>query len=125
MNQADVSRWRAAADIKGNGYRGARGKGWSARTAGVCLSAGCFATPRELAGRTPFPDRDRRSPPWSRHPPPANSHLKDGTPGRQLKLVPATGVGSNLLDPHGSSSWSLSLRFLRCAAWHGVRPQTK
>ena len=33
-------RRRAAADIKGNGYRGARGKGCSARTAGVCLSAG-------------------------------------------------------------------------------------
>lgn len=42
-----------------------------------------------------------------------------------MKLVPATGVGSNLLNPHGLSSWSLSLRFLRCAAWHGVRPQTK
>ena len=58
---------RAAAIIKGNGYRGARGKGCSARTAGVCLSAGCSVAPRELAGRTPFPDRDRRSPPWSRH----------------------------------------------------------
>ena len=38
-----VGRRRVAADIKGNGYRGARGKGCSARTAGVCLSAG---TPR-------------------------------------------------------------------------------
>ncbi len=54
---------RAAEDIKGNGYRGARGKGCSGRTAGVCLSAGCSVAPRELAGRTPFPDRDRRSPP--------------------------------------------------------------
>ena len=62
---------RVAADIKGNGYRGARGKGCSARTAGVCLSAGCSVAPRELAGRTPFPDRDRRSPPWSRRPPSA------------------------------------------------------
>ena len=33
-------RRRVAADIKGNGYRGARGKGCSVRTAGVCLSAG-------------------------------------------------------------------------------------
>ena len=62
---------RAAADIKGNGYRGARGKGCSARTAGVCLSAGCSVAPRELAGRTPFPECDRRFPPWSRHPPAA------------------------------------------------------
>ena len=64
-------RRRVAADIKGNGYRGARGKGCSVRTAGVCLSAGCSVAPRELAGRTPFPDRDRRSPPWSRRPPSA------------------------------------------------------
>ena len=62
---------RVAADIKGNGYRGARGKRCSTRTAGVCLSAGCSVAPRELAGRTPFPDRDRRSPPWSRRPPAA------------------------------------------------------
>ena len=60
-------RRRVAADIKGNGYRGARGKGCSGRTAGVCLSAGRSVAPRELAGRTPFPARDRRSPPWSRH----------------------------------------------------------
>ena len=35
------------------------------------MSAGCFVTPRELAGRTPFPECDRRSPPWSRCPPSA------------------------------------------------------
>ena len=64
-------RRRVAADIKGNGYRGARGKGCSGRTAGVCLSAGRRSAPRELAGRTPFPDRDRRSPPLSRRPPSA------------------------------------------------------
>ena len=71
-------RRRVAADIKGNGYRGARGKGCSVRTAGVCLSAGCSVAPRELAGRTPFPDRDRRSPPWSRHPPSAALRLPRG-----------------------------------------------
>ena len=60
-----------AADIKGNGYRGARRKGCSVRMAGVCLSAGRSVAPRKLAGRTPFPDRDRRSPPWSRRPPSA------------------------------------------------------
>ncbi len=80
-----VGRRRVAADIKGNGYRGARGKGCSARTAGVCLSAGCSVDPRELAGRTPFPDRDRRSPPWSRHPLSA-AHRQPGQgqcPGRR------------------------------------------
>ena len=43
-------------------------RGCSARTAGVCLSAGDSVSPRELARRTPFPDRDRRFPPWSRRP---------------------------------------------------------
>ena len=64
-----VGRRRVAADIKGNGYRGARGKGCSGRTAGVCLSAGRSVAPRELAGRIPFPECDRRSLPWSRRPP--------------------------------------------------------
>ena len=43
VREVERARRRVAADIKGNGYRGARGKGCSARTAGVCLSAG---TPR-------------------------------------------------------------------------------
>ena len=67
--RVSVGRRRVAADIKGNGYRGARGKGCSARTAGVCLSAGRSVAPRELAGRIPFPECDRRSLPWSRRPP--------------------------------------------------------
>ena len=71
-----VGRRRVAADIKGNGYRGARGKGCSARTAGVCFSAGRSVAPRELAGRIPFPDRDRRSPPWSRRPPSDDAALR-------------------------------------------------
>ncbi len=67
---------RTAADGGGGGYcgerlQGSRGKGCSVRTAGVCLSRGCSVTPREFAGRTPFPDRDRRSPPWSCRPPSA------------------------------------------------------
>jgi hypothetical protein len=71
LDRLPCGKRRVAADIKGNGYRGARGKGCSVRTAGVCLSVGRRSDPRELAGRTPFPDRDRRSPPWSRRPPSA------------------------------------------------------
>ena len=80
-----VGRRRVAADIKGNGYRGARGKGCSARTAGVCLSAGRSVAPRELAGRIPFPDRDRRSPPWSRRPPSDDVALRLSTPPTHLR----------------------------------------
>ena len=47
-------RRRVAADIKGNGYRGARGKGCSGRTAGVCLSAGA-TSPARVSRTNPFP----------------------------------------------------------------------
>ena len=85
-----VGRRRVAADIKGNGYRGARGKGCSARTAGVCLSAGRRSTPRELAGRTPFPDRDRRPPPWSRRPPSDDVALRLTTSPSVFQRLPLT-----------------------------------
>ena len=58
----------------------------------MCLSAGCSVAPRELAGRTPFPECDRRSPPWSRRPPSAALRQPPSVsrpPSAALRLLPS------------------------------------
>ena len=68
VREVERARRRAAADIKGNGYRGARGKGCSVRTAGVCLSAGA-PSPARVSRTNPFP---RPRPPFpAMEPPPS------------------------------------------------------
>ena len=50
---------------------GEPGKGVFRQDGWRVFERGGVVAPRELAGRTPFPECDRRSPPWSRRPPSA------------------------------------------------------
>ena len=57
-------------------------------------------SPRELAGRTPFPECDRRSPPWSRRPPSADVALRLSTPPTHLRPnIPTIRAGTIPFQP--------------------------
>ena len=112
---------------RGNGGRrrisrgtvtGEPGKGVFRQDGRRVFERGGSVTPRELAGRTPFPECDRRSPPWCRRPPPTALCLPNAVHQMPSAVNPPTAHRQSTLSlPTASRQFtdrpSTNGRFLR------------